>query len=119
MRRAGCFAVVALVVFFVALGAVIGLISTIVGSSAVAVLGALVLILVFVAVVRGVVREVRGVAAPVGDLIEASGRVEAGELDVQVPERGMREVRALTRAFNSMSARVSATERERRRLSRR
>ncbi len=51
-----------------------------------------------------------------GDLIEASGRVEAGELDVQVPERGVREVRALARAFNNMSSRLSATERERRRL---
>src|SRR5215210_2610709 len=50
------------------------------------------------------------------DLIEASGRVEAGELDVQVPERGRREVRALTSAFNARSSRLSTTERERRRL---
>jgi signal transduction histidine kinase len=42
--------------------------------------------------------------------------VESGELDVQVPERGVREVRALARAFNNMSARISTTERERRRL---
>jgi signal transduction histidine kinase len=73
-------------------------------------------LLVFAVFVRVIFRVFRSTAAPVGELIEASGRLEAGELDVRVPERGMREVRALARAFNAMSARISTTERERRRL---
>ncbi|HLA65364.1 MAG TPA: HAMP domain-containing protein, partial [Candidatus Saccharimonadales bacterium] len=40
-------------------------------------------------------RFVRRTAAPVGDLIEAAGRVEGGDFGARVPERGPREVRAL------------------------
>ena len=43
-------------------------------------------------------------AAPVGDLIEAAGRVEAGEIGTQVEVRGPSEVRSLARAFNAMSS---------------
>jgi two-component system sensor histidine kinase BaeS len=59
---------------------------------------------------------VRRLAAPVGDLIDAAGRVEAGDYTARVPERGPREVRALARAFNSMIARLEANEAQRRRL---
>jgi signal transduction histidine kinase len=59
-------------------------------------------------------RAIRRAAAPVGDLIEASGRVEAGDFSTRVPESGPREVRALTRAFNAMSARLEETEQQRR-----
>ena len=47
---------------------------------------------------------------PVGDLIEASGRVEAGDFTCGFPSAVRREVACLTRAFNAMSARLSATE---------
>jgi len=57
---------------------------------------------------------VRRAATPVGDLIEASGRVEAGDFSTRVAEDGPREVRALARAFNAMSARLEETEQQRR-----
>ena len=66
--------------------------------------------------IRRAVRAVRLAAAPMGELIEASARVEAGELGAQVRERGPREVRALARAFNAMSTRLQETEASRRRL---
>jgi two-component system, OmpR family, sensor histidine kinase BaeS len=71
------------------------------------------LVLIGLAVVA---RFVRRTAAPVGDLIEAAGRVESGDFGARVSERGPREVRALARAFNEMSARLEATESERQRL---
>lgn len=61
-------------------------------------------------------RIVRGTAGPLGDLIEASARVEGGELGVTVPERGSREVRSLVRAFNAMSRRLADDDAQRRRL---
>ncbi|HKZ54154.1 MAG TPA: HAMP domain-containing sensor histidine kinase [Anaerolineales bacterium] len=61
-------------------------------------------------------RALRGVAAPFGDLIEAAGRVEAGDYGARVPERGPREVRALARAFNAMSTRLQQIDRQRRDL---
>jgi two-component system sensor histidine kinase BaeS len=61
-------------------------------------------------------RTFRGVASPVGDLIEAAGRVEAGSYDARVPERGPREVRSLAHAFNAMVARLGANESQRRQL---
>ncbi len=53
-------------------------------------------------------RMFRGVARPVGDLIEAAGRIEAGGYDARVPERGPREMRSLAHAFNAMTARLVA-----------
>jgi signal transduction histidine kinase len=49
-------------------------------------------------------------------LMEAAGRIEAGDYAVRVAERGPREVRALVRAFNSMSARLKKTDEQRRHL---
>jgi two-component system sensor histidine kinase BaeS len=59
-------------------------------------------------------RAIRRAAAPVGDLIEASGRIEEGDFSTRVPETGPREVRALARAFNAMSTRLEETEQQRR-----
>ena len=59
---------------------------------------------------------IRGTAAPVGDLIEGAGRIEAGEIGTQVPERGPSEVRSLARAFNAMSSRLAENEESRRAL---
>lgn len=61
-------------------------------------------------------RTVRSVARPVGDLIEAAGRVEGGSYDVRVPERGPREMRSLAHAFNAMVARLEANESQRKQL---
>jgi signal transduction histidine kinase len=112
MWRIGCFflfmaALVVTVVVFLAwlVGNLVGAAG---GTVAPILIGLLVLFLLAL-----VARAVRRAAAPVGDLIEASGRVEAGDFSVRVPEEGPREVRALARAFNSMSARLEETEQQR------
>lgn len=61
-------------------------------------------------------RELRRTALPIGDMLEASGRIAEGDYDVRVDERGPREVRALVRAFNTMAARLQADARQRRDL---
>jgi signal transduction histidine kinase len=73
-------------------------------------------VLIGLVIILRVLRGVGRAAAPLGDLIEASGRVEAGEYGVQVGERGPREIRALVRAFNAMSARLAEDTEDRRRL---
>jgi two-component system, OmpR family, sensor histidine kinase BaeS len=61
-------------------------------------------------------RTFRSIATPVGDLIEAAGRVEAGSYDTRVAERGPREMRSLAHAFNAMTARLEANESQRKQL---
>jgi two-component system sensor histidine kinase BaeS len=61
-------------------------------------------------------RALRRFAAPVGDVIDAVGRVADGDLSTRVDERGPREARALARAFNTMTTRLEAGEEQRRRL---
>jgi len=58
----------------------------------------------------------RRYARQLGDVIEAAGRIAEGDLSTRVTERGSREVRVLARAFNTMSARLEASEQQRRRL---
>jgi two-component system sensor histidine kinase BaeS len=70
------------------------------------------IILIMARLIRGVGRA----AQPMADLVDASGRVEAGEVGTQVSVRGPRELRSLGRAFNSMSARLAADNEQRRRL---
>jgi signal transduction histidine kinase len=61
-------------------------------------------------------RALRHLAVPIGDLMEAAGRVAEGDYAARVAEHGPREVRALTRAFNTMAARLQADEETRRNL---
>lgn len=71
----------------------------------------------FVIVISRAGRRFGRFALDVGELIDAAGRIEAGEYGVQVAERGTRGprgLRTLARSFNAMSARLSATERNRR-----
>jgi signal transduction histidine kinase len=76
--------------------------------------GAILIGLLVLLVLAMLGRVVRRLAAPVGDLIEASGRIEAGDFSARVPETGPREVRSLARAFNAMSARLEEVEQQRR-----
>jgi signal transduction histidine kinase len=55
-------------------------------------------------------------SAPLDDMLEASGRVAGGDYSTRVDEKGPPEVRALTRAFNSMAARLQAANERRRDL---
>ncbi len=79
--------------------------------------GGVVLFIVAVAVVFGA-GGARRIAVPLGNLIEAAGRVQEGDYSVRVSERhkGPYELRALTRAFNEMTARLEADEQQRRTL---
>jgi two-component system OmpR family sensor kinase/two-component system sensor histidine kinase BaeS len=61
-------------------------------------------------------RALRRLAVPIGDLMEAAGRVAEGDYSARVAERGPREVRALARAFNAMAARLQSNEATRRNL---
>jgi signal transduction histidine kinase len=49
-------------------------------------------------------------------MLEAAGRVADGDYNTRVDETGPREVRALSRAFNSMAARLQIHEEQRRNL---
>jgi two-component system sensor histidine kinase BaeS len=71
-----------------------------------------------VALLAGTARSARRVALPFADLIEAAGRVEAGDYAARVSEyhRGPRELRSLMQAFNAMAARLETDERQRRSL---
>ena len=112
-QRMGCF----FLLMFLIVATLVGFVAWLIGSAIGAgqsfpgtiLIGFLVLL-----VLAMLGRVVRRLAAPVGDLIEASGRVEAGDFSTRVQETGPREVRALARAFNAMSARLEETEQHRR-----
>ena len=63
-----------------------------------------------------VARSLRRVALPIGDMLEAAGRVADGDYDARVAETGPREIRMLARAFNSMAERLRAHDEQRRNL---
>lgn len=113
MWRIGCF----FMLMVLLLGTVVALLAWLIGSAigAAAGLGPTVflgLLALFVLALVG--RAIRRAAAPVGDLIEASGRIESGDFSVRVSEEGPREVRTLARSFNAMSARLEEVEQQRR-----
>jgi signal transduction histidine kinase len=121
-RRFGCFILVVLLVLVASAALLIWLVASllgllvpgraeIVGGAGVTL--AILLALVAAALIGGGLRRLAG---PIGDLVEAAGRVEAGDYGARVSERGPRELRSLARAFNEMSARLEATEEQRRRL---
>jgi two-component system sensor histidine kinase BaeS len=74
----------------------------------------LVIAIAVVALLRGF----RRLAEPLTELVDAARRVEGGEYEVRVaePQRGPRELRELTRAFNTMVSRLEADRRQRRSL---
>jgi two-component system sensor histidine kinase BaeS len=78
----------------------------------------LVVLVVGLVAIAVAIRLVRSIAPPLGDLVDAAGRVEAGDYAVRVPDvrRGPGELRGLGRAFNTMTARLEADEAQRRRL---
>jgi two-component system sensor histidine kinase BaeS len=110
--RAGCFFIVVLVVIalFAALAWEIGQALLGLGSPVGTILVGVLVVLVLAGLLRAILRA----TAPVGELIDAAGQVEAGDFSARVSERGPREVRALAHAFNSMSSRLEAMDAERR-----
>jgi signal transduction histidine kinase len=77
--------------------------------------GAIVAVVVLVALLL-MTRSLRRAAAPVADLVGAAARVEAGDYSARLVEHGPREIRAVTRAFNAMNARLEESDEQRRRL---
>jgi signal transduction histidine kinase len=117
MWRFGCFFVAALAMLIVVVAAVAWLVAVALGvdiASEPARALAIGLLLVGFVLVLGVGRGARRFFGPVRALVEAAGRIEEGDYGARVPERGPREVRSLARAFNAMSARLEATDRQRR-----
>lgn len=72
--------------------------------------------LVAIVVLVLTVRAFRRAVDPVGEVIDAAQRVADGDYATRVEERGPREVRGLTRAFNEMTARLEANDAQRRAL---
>ena len=111
-------AIFATLLVFIAVGGatlVFLLLASALGAALPAPHGALLALLaILVAIILG--SGVRRAAAPIGDLIEAAGRVQAGDYGVRVPERGAREIRGLAHAFNQMAERLEQDAVLRRRL---
>jgi two-component system sensor histidine kinase BaeS len=87
-------------------------------SGPAAIVGSIAILLFVIVLVTGAARSARRFAIPAGALIEATGRLEAGDYSARVPEyyHGPRELRAMIAAFNSMAARLEDDERQRRTL---
>lgn len=113
--RVGCF-VIGLVVFVAVLAAAASwIVAGLTGSgSGVGLLVAIVTVALIALGLSFGMRGIRRMAAPVDDLVEAAGRIAAGDYTVRVAERGPREARAVARAFNAMSSRLEATDAQRR-----
>ncbi|HYN63882.1 MAG TPA: HAMP domain-containing sensor histidine kinase [Candidatus Limnocylindrales bacterium] len=116
MGRVALFAIVALTMLALLAALIVWAIGTVLGSGASSVIGAMVVLLAVLLVARSLVRGLRGSALPIADMMEAAGRVEAGDYGATVREDGPRDLRRLARAFNAMSARLAADEDERRQL---
>jgi two-component system sensor histidine kinase BaeS len=73
-----------------------------------------VMVLLFAAMGARIIGLFRRATRPVDDLIEAAGRVQAGDYTTRVTESGPAELRSLARAFNQMSERLEDTDSRRR-----
>jgi signal transduction histidine kinase len=115
LLRVGLFVALLVIVAVAGGTALFLLLSSMVGAVFPAPHAGLVVILVLVLVIflSGAVRRAAG---PIGDLIEAAGRVETGDYSVRVRERGARELRGVSHAFNTMVARLEEDTTQRRRL---
>lgn len=88
------------------------------GGSGLVVVVAIALVFFGVTAIGGGTRFARRISLPLSDLVDAAGRVEAGDYAVRVPEphRSPEELRGLVRAFNTMTARLETDEAQRRTL---
>ncbi len=91
-------------------GTAVGLIAAPHGVRFLAIAALLVLVIV---ILRGS-RRFQRMAVNLGEIVDAAGRIEAGDYGVQVAERGPRELQTLARAFNAMSTRLATADRNRR-----
>ena len=61
-------------------------------------------------------RLIRRTARPIGDVMDAAGRIAEGDLSARAPVHGPADVRNLAGAFNRMADRLERNERQRRDL---
>jgi two-component system OmpR family sensor kinase/two-component system sensor histidine kinase BaeS len=61
-------------------------------------------------------RAYRGVARPLGEVMEAVDRVAGGDFDFQVSEDGPRDIRKLATSFNRMTSELARADQQRRNL---
>jgi two-component system sensor histidine kinase BaeS len=117
IRRLGCFFVSFLVLIAVSSVAIGILLQTMLrgagGFGWLAVLAFLALCVAFF-VINQAVRGLRLLTRPMGDLVEAAGRIEKGDYTGHVAEYGPPELRSVAHAFNSMSARLKTIDEQRR-----
>jgi two-component system sensor histidine kinase BaeS len=106
-RALGCFGVVAVVALVVVLAVPWW------HGGPVLILWVLAALLVLV-LGRWIIRLARATSRPVDELIDAAGRVQAGDYTARVSEQGPAEIRSLARAFNQMSDRLERTDTQRR-----
>ena len=116
MRRMVGAVVAFILVVSLVIVAIAWLVGTLLSRDLVSSIPPAIAILLALIVITRLGRGIRGATEPLGDLVEASARVEAGEVGAQVEVRGPREIRALARAFNSMSARLASDTDQRRRF---
>lgn len=109
MRWIGCFVVAAFVVALIA-GGLVGAMFGREGFHPAVLFPILLVVLIAAAVSGGVRRMTR----PLNNLIDAARRIESGDYSAQVPEWGSRDIRSVSRAFNSMSARLKTVDEQRR-----
>jgi len=124
-RQIGCF-VVALALVFGSIGILLvwligrllGLVTSAAGSDSLVQTAVLVLVVFVVVGIAAAFRFAQRISTPLTELVDAAGRVEAGDYGVRVQERrrGPTELRGLTRAFNTMTARLETDEAQRRTL---
>lgn len=117
MRRALFFVLAFMVMVVAVVTATIWLIANVVGINGAGTslrIGSLALLIVVYVVLRRGGRVFRGLARPVGELVDAASQIEAGDFTVRVRERGPREVRQVARAFNEMAEQLQATDTRRR-----
>jgi nitrogen fixation/metabolism regulation signal transduction histidine kinase len=73
-------------------------------------------VLIAIAAVSALAAMMRRVAMPLGAVMEAADRVAGGDYSVRVAEHGPPPLRALARAFNTMTERLQNHDRQRRDL---
>lgn len=71
-------------------------------------------LVIFLLVLGGVV--LRRLVVPLDDLLKAADKVGQGDYSVRVKEKGSREIRSLSRAFNNMASRLTINDEQRRDL---
>jgi len=119
MRRAGC--LVAAVLFLSAIGAATllsfalgraGIVSGLAQLSVLVVVAAIGLLLFSMMFLR----VMRRVGSPIADIVEAADRVASSDFSVRIAERGPPPLRSVAHAFNKMTDRLQAQDRQRRHL---